>query len=347
MSRATRTARPTWPVVAAVILAAVGLAGCARTAVIHPYVVTGQPSLSIDAPLENVACTAAGSCLAVGVDDAGPTPVAAGELRQGGGRWTPLVVPNAPQQTITASACWTSQCLIAGSTSSGDSLWTYDPKSLSVSVSPAPHGGRGVSAVSCFAPGSCAVVDSTGVAGDSRISFSDDGGTTWSTPLSMQWTTDTAVTALACYDGFDCLAAATNARSHVLLEVTHDRGLTWSPLAVPSTWTTLTSLTCVQSHCVALASTSATSLVVRTGSFFREWKDLALADDASALACATLTHCVVVGHTPSRGPWLATLKGVHVTNITLKYVPAALVDVACGAKVCTAIGDATVMALRP
>jgi hypothetical protein len=330
----------------AIALAGAALAGCAATT-IHSSFVIGRPSISLDAPLQQVACTTSGSCLAVGVDDLGQAQASVGELRQGDGRWTAMVVPNASSQTITSSACWVSACLIGGSTSVGDSLWTYSPTSLTVSISPAPHGGRGVSALSCYAVGACAVVDSTGIAGDSRLSFSDDSGTTWTLPVAMPWTTDDAVTALSCTDALDCLVAATNDRSHVLLEVTHDGGLTWASRTVPSTWMTLTSMTCLQLRCVALASTSSDSLVVRTDTFFRVWRDVSLTDSARALACTSLTHCVVVGQTASSGSWLATIKELRVKNVALKYAPSALVDVACSAKVCAAIGDSTVLSLRP
>jgi hypothetical protein len=345
MSRGTRRARRSWRPVVSIALAAAGLAGCAATTT-NASVVTGRPSISLDAPLQEVACTSAGSCLAVGVDDLGPTPASIGELRQADGRWTATVVPNASSQTITSSACWLSACLIGGSTSAGDSLWTYSPASLTVSVAPAPIGGRGVSALSCFAVGACALVDSTGIAGDSRLSLSDDSGTTWSTPTVMPWTAGDAVTALSCTDALDCLVAATNDRSHVLLELTHDGGLTWAPRAVPSTWTTLTSLTCQQLRCVALVSTSTASLVVRTDTFYRVWRDVSLSNSARALACTSLSHCVVVGQTTS-GSWLATIKELRVKNVALKYVPSALVDVACTARVCAAIADSTVLSLRP
>jgi hypothetical protein len=345
MNRATRTARGSWRAVATLALAALGLAGCATT-VVSAHFVIGRPSLSLNAPLQDVACTTLGACLAVGVDDAGQ-PAALGELRQADGRWTAIVVPNANSQTVTSSACWTSECLIGGSTSAGDSLWTFDPQSLSVSISPAPHGGLGVSALTCFSPGSCALVDTTGIAGDSRLSFTDDGGSTWSTPEALPWTTGDAVTALSCADDLDCLVAATNDRSHVLLEVTHDGGLTWTPRPVPSTWTALTSLTCAQLRCVALATTSTTSLVVRTDTYFRLWRDATLENSASALACTTLSRCVVVGQTSSRGSWLATVKEMRVTSVKLKYVPSALVDVACSAKVCAAVAVGTVLSLRP
>jgi len=346
MSRATTTARPPWRAAGAVALAALALAGCASATVAHAYFVTGHPSIGLDAPLQVVACTTAGSCLAVGVADSGVPPTALGELRRANGTWAPLVVPSASSQTVTSASCWSDGCLIGGSKSTGDSLWTYDPASASVSVSVVPPGGRGVSALSCDGDGSCAVVDSTGIVGDSRLSFSDDGSS-WSTPLPLAWTSGDAVTALSCTDALDCLVAATNDRSHVLLDVTHDGGLTWTSRPVPSTWTALTSLTCVKLRCVALASTSSASLLVRTDTFFRVWRDVTLANSAHALACTTLSHCVVVGQAAEQGSWLATVKGLSVKDVALRYVPSPLVGVACATKVCSAIADATVVSLRP
>jgi hypothetical protein len=87
--------------------------------------------------------------------------------------------------------------------------------------------------------------------------------------------------------------------------------------------------------------------VVRTDTFCRVWRDVSLVGRARALACTTISRCVVVGQTTSSGSWLSTIKELRVKNVALKYVPSTLVDVACGAKVCAAIGDSTLLSLRP
>lgn len=218
---------------------------------------------------------------------------------------------------------------------------------MSVTATPTPRAGKGVSALSCFAAASCAVVDSTGITGSARLSFTSDAGTTWTTPELMSWTTGESVTALSCTDALNCLVGATNSNRQALLEVTHDGGMTWSVRTVPTDWISINSLTCVALRCDGLVTTATQSLVERTSTFARLWKSVALSDQANALACARLTRCAVVGQTVNQTPWLATLRGKHVTSIALKYVPSPLLDVACGVKACSAIAASTVLSLHP
>jgi hypothetical protein len=294
-----------------------------------------------------VACTTSGDCIAAGGDDSSVTPSSTAEVRHANGTWSAVTVPSTLSQNVTSAACWSSECLIGGTQPSGDSLWIYDPVTQSLATSPTPRAGRGVSALSCFALASCAVVDTTGITGSSQLSFTSDGGTTWTTPLPMTWTVGDGVTALSCTDAMNCLVAATNSRSQALLDVSHDGGVTWTARTVPTTWTSLRSLTCANLDCVGLVSTTSGSLVVRTSTFARVWKSVKLTNSANALACARLSRCALVGQTTNQDPWLATLKGLKVTDIALKYVPSALVGVACGIKNCAAIGPSTVLSLQP
>jgi hypothetical protein len=346
MSRATANARKSWRGVVACVAALV-LAGCGTTAVVIKPHITGTPSLSISVPLQSVACTGSGSCVAAGADGSHVAPSFVGEVRRANGLWTALRLPNTPVITISSAACWNNQCLVGGTQPSGDALWLVGPSTQSVSVSPTPHAGRGVSAVSCFAPSSCAMVDTTGITGGSRLSFTSNGGATWTTPLPMTWTVGQSVTALSCTDTLNCLVATTNPGRQALLEVTHDAGTTWTVRPVPTTWTTLTSLTCSHLQCVGLVSTTSGSLVVRTTTFARLWKSASLANQANALACTKLSRCVLVGQTAAKSPWLATLKGLRVSNIALRYVPSPLTDAACGVKICAAVGVSTVLSLHP
>jgi hypothetical protein len=68
---------------------------------------------------------------------------------------------------------------------------------------------------------------------------------------------------------------------------------------------------------------------------------------ANALACVTLNRCVVAGETNPSSAWFALVSDLQVSVAILKYVPSPLVDVACGTKVCTAVGVSTVLAFRP
>ncbi len=347
MSRTSEHARTSWRAALVMLAAALALAGCGSVArVVVPHLI-GTPSISIEVPLQSVACTTSGACIAAGGDDANVAPSSTAEIRHADGAWSAIAVPNTLSQSVASSACWSNECIIGGSQPSGDSLWIYDPATQSVTTSPTPRAGRGVSALSCFAVASCAVVDSTRITAGSRLSFTVDGGTTWTKPLPMTWTVGDGVTALSCTDAMNCLVAATNSSHQALLEVTHDAGVTWTTRTVPTTWTALSSLTCAKLDCVALASTTSGSLFVRSSTFARLWKSVKLASSANALACVRLSRCALVGQTNDQSPWLATLKGRRVTDIALTYVPSALVDIACGAKTCAAIGASTVLSLQP
>jgi len=53
------------------------------------------------------------------------------------------------------------------------------------------------------------------------------------------------------------------------------------------------------------------------------------------------------GMTGSSSPWLAVVTSGSVSPAKLRYVPSPIADVACGSKICAAIGVTTVMTLRP
>jgi hypothetical protein len=191
------------------------------------------------------------------------------------------------------------------------------------------------------------VIDSLGVAEGSRISFTTDGGASWTLPLPMSWSIGDPVTAASCSDALNCLVAATAAGGRALVEVTLDGGVTWSVRSTSPAWNSLSSLVCKGLLCVGLASTSHGSVIERSQTFGRLWSGVALDQRANALACTSHTTCVVAGQTPSSASWLATLHHRVLTIASLRYVPTPLTSVACGAKVCAAIGVSTVLALRP
>jgi hypothetical protein len=346
MSRVAANAAKPWRIAVVLGAAGIALASCGTTAVTTPHVV-GTPSTSIDVALQDVACTTSGSCIAVGASDSSVVPSAVAEVRHADGTWSALSVPDTLSQSIASVSCWSRECLVGGSQASLDSIWSYQQSDGSLSVATAPRAGRGVSALDCFATASCAVVDATGIAGSSRLSFTSDGATTWSSPSPMAWTVGEAVTALSCTDTLDCLVAATTSSDQVLLEATHDGGITWTQRTVPSRWRTLTSLTCAKLDCVALVNAGTSSLVARTSTFGRLWRSAELVNSASALACARLSRCVVAGATSTRGPWLATLKGLRAKTVALAYVPSPLIDAACSVKICAAVAVSTVLSFNP
>ncbi len=144
---------------------------------------------------------------------------------------------------------------------------------------------------------------------------------------------------------FDCVVGALSVHHQFSLYVTRDGGTTWTKRVTPSPWTALTSLSCTKLRCVALASTSATSKLVRSNNLGTSWTSVSLKEQANALACTSTTTCVVVGQHSNQTPWLATVNQDATVIVTLRYVPTPLLNVACGSKVCAAIGVTTLLSV--
>jgi hypothetical protein len=345
MSPRHNHARGAWRGIVVVGVAALVLGGC-NSSVARTHV-TGLPSIGISVPLHTVACTTTGSCLALGTTGADTAPSSVGEYRENNGQWSSLVVPSAPSSVITSASCWSTGCLIGGEQSSGSLLWGYNASSQSISSLHAPAGGLGIRALSCFGASTCAAVMTTGFNSTSEITFTNDGGATWSTPIAIAWSLGDTVSGLACTNPLNCMTSATTASSSLVVEVTHDGGNTWDQRITPSPWLSLSSITCAKLHCVGLAQTATSTSLVRTSTFGRLWRTVPLGVQANALACSTIAHCVIGGQQHTDSPWLATLDNFKVSVTVLKYVPSPVIDIACATKICAGIGVSTVLALRP
>jgi len=303
---------------------------------------SGTPALSISVPLSSVGCTLNDVCLAVGTSSASVGPTSVGEFSTAHGHWLNLALPATTSPLITSVACSGRSCLVGGSQPGRDLLWGFEASSHAVSVATPPSGGLGVDALNCNGL-NCALVDTSALDGVPRFSFSADDGLTWTSPLSMSWAKGDTITALACGAVFDCLVGALSPAHQFVLYVTRDGGATWNPRSTPSSWMTLTSLSCEQLTCVALASTTSSSVLIRSNTFARNWTSVSLGQSANALACSTLSSCVVVGQRSNQSPWLASVHHDAAVSASLRYVPSPLLDVACGAKRCAAIGVTTVL----
>jgi hypothetical protein len=313
--------------------------------------VTGLPAISISVPLSVVACTTNNSCVAVGTSNLDVSPTSVGEYRSANGHWTALAVPSADTSTyVQSSSCWNDGCLFVGSQSSADLVWRYDARSHAITVATAPTGASGISAISCYASMTCAILDST--KSGPRFLTTDDGGATWTPPTTITVPLHEAVTSLSCVSSNECMMVFQNSSNGVAIYVTDDGGATWTQRTGSSTvtWSVLTSLNCSGQKCVGLAKLFTGWRVVRTKNFAVTWtKVSSLRGAISALACMTLERCVVGGMTnfQSSVPLLATVTSGVVHVAKLKYVPSPISDVACGSNVCAAIGVTTVLTLRP
>ena len=317
------------------------LASCASTPGATQHF-SGTPALSISVPLSEVGCTLDDVCLAVGTSSANVGPTSVGEFSTPRGKWLSLALPSVPSPLVTSIACSSSSCLVGGSQPGRDLLWRFDATDHAVSVASPPSGGLGVDALNCSGL-NCALVDTGAQVGVQRFSFSADDGLTWTNPLSMTWAKGDTITTLACGAVSDCLVGALSPRHQFVLYVTRDGGATWNRRSTSNAWTSMTSLSCAQLRCVALASTAHSSVLIRSNTFARTWTSVSLAQRANALACWTRASCVVVGQRSNAAPWLVTVNNAATVNATLRYVPTALLSVACGAKRCAAIGVTTVL----
>jgi hypothetical protein len=235
--------------------------------------------------------------------------------------------------------------LVGGSQPGRDLLWQFNTIGHTLAVATPPPGGIGIDALTCDGL-NCALIDTSALGAVPRFSLSADGGLTWTDPIDMSWAAGEAITSLSCGAVFDCVASALSTQHHVSLYATRDGGTTWSPGSASATWTALTSISCVKLRCVALASTSGASKLVRSKDLGSSWTSLSLKQQSNALACVTLTSCVVVGQLNGAVlPWLATMHAGTTTTVSLRYVPTPLLGVACGTKKCAAIGVTTLLSL--
>jgi hypothetical protein len=331
------------------LVAGVVLASCATATVTVAPHVSGLPADSISVPLSSVACTTDDSCVAIGTSNLDVSPTSVGEYRSQNGRWTALTVPSADTSTYVAtSSCWSDGCVFVGSQSNSDLVWRYDATANSMSVASAPSGGSGIEEVSCYRALTCAIIDSSH--STQRFLVTDDGGASWTPVGDIGVASQDSVTSLACTSNLQCIVSFLHASNGIVVYVTADGGTTWTPRTgfSTATWGALTSLNCVGSKCEGLAKLPSGWRIVRTDNFGKTWKKVAsLSTSILSLACASLERCVVGGLEGSSSPWLATVVAGSVTPVKLKYVPTQIADVACGSKICAAIGVTTVMALRP
>jgi hypothetical protein len=325
------------------------LAACATTTTTTSLRVTGLPATSISVPLSSVGCTTNNWCVALGTSNLGVSPTSVAEFRSANGQWKGLAAPSTDSSTyVQTSSCWSNGCLFVGSQSSGDLVWRYIAGTRALTVATPPRGATGIEAVSCYALMTCAILDS--MRSGPRFSTTDDGGATWSSPVTLGVSSNDTVTSLSCSSALQCMASFLNSSNGIAVYVTNDGGVTWAPRVTFTTspWISLTSLHCVGRKCLGLAKLSSGWRVVRTTNFGHSWKKVSsLPSSVPTLACAAHDRCMVGGTLNMSSPWLATVVAGSLTTVKLQYVPTSIADVACGSKICAAIGVTTVMTLRP
>lgn len=332
-------------------LAGVSLALASCSIPIMALSASGEPSLSLGAPLTSVACTTSGACIALGASGSATAPTTAAQVRNHKGVWSALHVPSAPVASFDASSCAATRCLFGGTGQNGDLLWSIDANTGALRQKAGPAGGLVIRNLSCPSDLACYAVDQAAHS-LTRFSFTTNAGSTWSAPRTLAWAAQ-GTTGLECVSTQRCFVASSSPRHIVSLRETLNRGVTWTVVKTPATWRSLQALQCANA-CTALVG-SATGSDIATQSTTPAtnkvpattiWTTTPIKFHASAVACAGISSCLIVGSADTHAAMAQWQAGV-VHPVALTYVPSALTGVACEPSACVAIGVSTVVALRP
>ncbi len=328
-------------------LASLVLAGCGGASSTTSSI-AGQPSIDISVPLALSGCDGHDTCYSLGTTGFGE---AAGQVTTNGRAWNATSVPGAADTVMTTMSCWTNGCLFGG-TDGNDVLWAA--QGASISAVGAPSGGRGVLAVSCYAPSSCAAIDAYGgPSGADRFTETTDGGLTWSTPRTMPASSSDPALALRCLSALACVVSVTHSEDSFPISTT-DGGLTWSTSQDATGFTKLDDLFCAATSCVGIAhangpaqiytSTSASSAGV---GLLWQLATHQPVGTINALACVRTTTCVAVGENANGGAWLATSSKGRWTTQPLQYVTDPITSVGCGTHRCVASNGTSTVVVTP
>lgn len=326
----------------AIVAGGLLLAACGSTAP-APATLDGVASVSVSVPLSAVGCTTNDTCYAVGTTGVDTTVTTAAQYNVKGGAWHALVAPSAPYGTLTTSSCWRDGCLFGGSgPTGGDLVWSVTGTSHFTTVS-APTNGAGVTDISCYGEGTCAVLDVSGT-GVARLSTTADAGASWDAPrvltaASIPFT----ATSLSCLSSLNCVVAVHLTSSNTsVVDITEDGGGSWTQTS-SGAWSNIDDLHCAQSWCVARATpTTGADAVVTSNTDGTSWSSPVTPNGHAVtnIACAALHHCVAVQSTG-----VAVRSGSHWTSFQLHYVPGPLVSVSCGHRWCAAVSAQSALSI--
>jgi len=321
--------------------------------------VVGQPSLQISVPLQVAACEGVGRCFAVGTTGLDTEPTSAAEMTTNSQHWSAIAAPSAPSTILTSAGCWANGCIYAGSNAGGDVIW-HNVNANGISVTSAPTGGLGVTAVSCFATNQCAALD-TSANGSMRVSFTTNGAASWSAPKVVSAPAGATGLSISCIDAQHCVigeSGVMSAGAGAAWVATSDGFATTnsgSSFPTGASWTQLTDLSCTTTRCVGrLSDSDGHSKVVvanLTGQWFatnpRWGSHLNVPITLDALACTPALRCVATGSSGDVGAvWVSDASGTW-SALSLKYVGNPLTYAACSKSRCVAVNNWTVTAFAP
>jgi hypothetical protein len=345
----------------------------------------GQPAPPGTGQLDAVACAGRGHCWAVGTPgEPAPAPAAAGITTtssppapatvidatvNGGTTWVAQPLPVAAAPALTGISCPTIElCMAVGlsaSSAEGVVLTTHRGGAVWGQVA-TPAGATVITSVECASAVDCIVIASDGTTFWSA--HSTDFGHTWqrggTLPAGLQ-----DAGALSCVPGGPCLVtgftATTAGHGQGAIEVSADRGATWTAANVPAGTGLLQGAACATvTSCLAAGTTSTTisAVVPAKGEILasqdggQTWipsPNASSADDVFGVACPSNRICAMVGTKWIGHPAVGTGAvaqsndgGLSFTASTTAYTPLPLTALACfSARACVAVGGNTVVSL--
>jgi len=300
--------------------------------------ITATPTLSINDTLTNAACTST-SCIALSTSQFGSGE----QYSESSKKWTPLRLPATALQ-VSASSCWTTGCLIAGSTATSQFLWKYSSGFVAALQPPATF--QTIQSINCFAASTCAAIGFNPSSSSLEMLYSHDAGATWTSSTTLPTALSlSGKISLACDEANNCLVSGSSrSGSSALLFATHDAGVTWLQRTLSPSWSTIHSLSCSALKCIsAMTDSTGNSFILRTKTYGRIWKKVSYSNNAvTAMSCANLSTCVVVGTNKASGPWLETWQNDVLVVNKLNYVTTPFIDVACLPTKCVVVGNTNV-----
>lgn len=266
-----------------------------------------------------------------------------------GTSWHQAVRPSQPGATFTSVACAANSCLAVGTLGATPLLLRSTGKLHTFSQVPEPAAGV-LEAVACSGPSHCLGIAANGATLSTVTS--SNAGATWLTSAALPPSAGRIIH-VACASPSRCVSAGFDQHGTAQVLVTTDAGITWSPLQLPKKVTSVLEAACRSgSTCLVVARKDggATPLLLQGTVNDPMLSKIPLPGQITtpdAVTCVA-RDCVVVGSGQQAQGAASALTTSSWHEVSLTYVPTALVDVSCTAvTVCSAIGTGSVVRLAP
>jgi hypothetical protein len=324
-----------------------------------PIVAVGQPTPASMYSASGVSCGDTLHCVAVGLGTG--TAAAIDATANGGTTWAARVVPASVNVLAAVSCADKLECVAVGTAGAAGAVVSTVDGGVIWSLDQAPAGAAAVTAIDCTSKRDCIALATDGMTYWSA--FSTNGGATWVRGGNLPSAMTTAPDGLTCTSAQLCLAAGYSptkpGAGAGAIASTADGGATWVAVTLPTGVGLIRGLSCADTTCVAVGTTSTatTGFVPGSGQLLTSaddggtWEvadgpELAH-DDAFAASCPNKKTCVVVGtdwvgktQPLPTGSIVTTLDaGVQWRSATLHYIPVGMDSVSCPVvNRCVAVG---------